>query len=236
MARETDLMNLMNRIESLESRVRFLSRLESLAKGYRYVQTVLFESSDTFKKADYSWLRAIKVKVQGAGAGGNGSGAQKGGQGGGGGCYAEGFVLVASLLDEETVTVGAGGSYGTSYTDLGSDGGSSSFGTHVTAEGGKAGSTSYLDGGSGGEVGTGDLVISGSSGDSGHREGTWIHGGSGGGSALGGGGRGGYYSGAGRNGASGKKYGGGGGGGCGVTASYHGGTGADGVVVLELYV
>ena len=29
MARETDLMNLMNRIESLENRVRFLSRLES---------------------------------------------------------------------------------------------------------------------------------------------------------------------------------------------------------------
>ena len=49
MARETDLMNLMNRIESLESRIRFLSRLETLnyTDWTSYTPTVTYAGGTT---------------------------------------------------------------------------------------------------------------------------------------------------------------------------------------------
>jgi hypothetical protein len=40
--------------------------------SYNFVQSVYFNSSGTFTKATYPWLKAIKVKCQGAGGGGSG--------------------------------------------------------------------------------------------------------------------------------------------------------------------
>jgi hypothetical protein len=121
--------------------------------GYVFVSTVYFTSSGTFTKADYPWLRAIRVKVQGGGGGGGGVAAASGSNssvsgGGGGGAYGEKFITdIAGLDSSVTVTVGAGGSAGAAGNNAGSAGGNSSFGAVVSANGGV--------GGPGGAPGTG---------------------------------------------------------------------------------
>jgi len=127
-----------------------------IGQGYLFAQTVTFTSSGTFNKADYSWLRAIKVKVQGAGGGG-GSGARTSGTYGvnhgsaaAAGGYGEKFITDLSTVGaSETITVGAGGSGGASpgtsdAYNAGSDGGDSvAFG--ITAGGGDGGNSSGIN-------------------------------------------------------------------------------------------
>jgi hypothetical protein len=114
-------------------------------EGYVYVDTVYFTSDDTFTKATYPWLRAIRVKCQGAGGGGGGAATSGAGQvtnaaAGGGGGYSESFITdIAGLSSSVTVTVGAGGAGGAAGNNAGSAGGSSSFGTAVVANGGSGG-------------------------------------------------------------------------------------------------
>lgn len=122
------------------------SNTASGVDAYRYVQTVTFTSSGTFVKADYPWLRAIRVKVCGGGGGGAGCTANPGstsrdvGRGGGGGGYGESFITnIEGLAASETVTVGAGGAGGAAGANSGSNGGTSSFGTFVSASGGTRG-------------------------------------------------------------------------------------------------
>jgi hypothetical protein len=143
---------------------------------YQYVDTVYFTSSGDFEKADYPWLRAIRVRVQGAGGGGGGAAttgattAAVGGSGGGG-VFAESFITnISGLADSETVTVGSGGAGGAAGANAGSAGGTSSFGSLVSANGGGGGGGGGAlglevprGGGPGGSVGVGDLVIPGSS-------------------------------------------------------------------------
>ena len=147
----------------------------ALETGYRYHSTVYFTSSGTFTKASYPWLRAMRVKVVGAGGGGGGSpgGANMACAGAGGGAgYSESFITdIAGLAASETVTVGSGGAGGAAGSNPGSTGGNSSFGSLVTANGGGGGTGGTKSGtypsqgsrnGVGGLIGTGDLTQRGS--------------------------------------------------------------------------
>jgi len=201
--------------------------------GYVYVDTVYYTSSGTFTKATYPWLRAIRVKVQ---AGGGGGGCETGGGGGGGGgAYREAFITNISGLDASiTVTTGAGGAGSNVTASSGATGGASSFGSIVSAGGG--GGSGNGGGGQGSSVGSGgDLAVSGSSGGVGLRTLTISSngfGGPGGGSHLGGGGRADGPATALSNGNPGLIYGGGGSGG---RLNGNGGSGANGIVIVELY-
>jgi hypothetical protein len=204
--------------------------------SYRFVETLYFTSSGTFTKADYPWLRAIKVKVQAGGSGGAGRAASNNsGAGGAGGGYAERFFSdIASLSSSVTVTVGAGGAGGAAGNNNGAVGGVSSFGNvgdawRTRATGGEIG-TSTAEGGGGG-VGThGSLLIAGQAGGRG-QNGSPESPGVGGSSHLGGGGR---VAGA-SAGFSGGIYGGGGGGASVTGSNLAGGNGAPGIVIVELY-
>jgi hypothetical protein len=204
--------------------------------SFNLVQTLYFTSSGTFTKADYPWLRAVVVKAQGAGAGGGGSTDTNGGSGGGGGggAYCEKFYLVADLSSSETVTVGAGGAGGTT-TGNGSAGGFSTFKSMSASGGGEGVNGSAAQGGIGGLASGGDLNLSGGDGQSGSFTAAGIgldRLSFGGGSQLGETTRAEVGQGAG---LTGKLYGGGGSGGYRINTSFVGGTGANGIVIIELY-
>jgi hypothetical protein len=138
-----------------------------LNQGYQYRETIYFTSSGQFVKADYPWLRAIRVRCQGGGGGGGnaaatGSAQAAAGSGGAGGAYAESFITDIAGLDASVdVTRGGGGG-------AASNGVNSSFGSLVVADGGVAGFaggadanlgylTAGLRGANGG--GTGDIIV-----------------------------------------------------------------------------
>jgi len=190
------------------------------------------------------------VKVQGAGGGSGGcettgAGQNSGGGGGGGGGYAEKFITdIAGLSASETVTVGSGGAGGAAGNNAGSTGGTSSA-FSVSATGGTGGlggpvaaSASVVVGpGFRGSGSGGDLNIQGSDGGPG-----WATAANrvffsyGGGSVLGG------IKNRGVNGSSGSSevgilYGGGAMGPCLASnqTQIAGASGANGIVILELY-
>jgi hypothetical protein len=201
---------------------------------YRFVETVYFTSSGTFDKADYPWLRAIKVTAVGGGGGGGGVGTTSGvgvAGGGGGGGIAESFITnIAGLDASVTVTVGAGGAGG-SGNNGGDSGGNSSFDL-ITGGGGEGGNPSTGNnvsnaGGNGGTASGGDLNLSGFSGITSARNSAGQGGGQGGGGRPTG-------NSDGNNGTG--NYGGGGSGAQdGGTTARDGGAGAGGRVIVELY-
>jgi hypothetical protein len=227
--------------------------------GYRYNSTVYFTSNGTFTKADYPWLRAIRVRVQGGGGGAGGAGTTtstewSGGAGGGGGAYSERFFTdIASLDASVTVTVASGGPGG-SGAQSGSTAGSSSFGAsssawETVAVGGASGSHlpgqpfvgNARPGGAGGNgaSGVGQLRISGGAGEMFQIPATGVTAisGSGGSAHLGGGALG-IAQEFGGNGFAGGQYGGGGSGGANPqnqATTRTGGAGAAGIVIVELY-
>lgn len=211
--------------------------------GYRYRQTIIFESSGVFSKNNYPWLKGIKVKMQAAGGGGTGNASNGNvGRGGSGGGYGEFFIDDITLLsNDENITVGAGGSSSSSYTTASGGGNSSAFGNTVT--GGGPGAT-WGDGrGNGGPGG----VSSGNSwtwtfshrgGFGGGRNGgTYTSGdsmmtfGSGGESFMSGS----SVTGAQYASGSGGGLGGGGSAGGAYNAVVSGGNGGNGIIILELY-
>jgi hypothetical protein len=114
--------------------------------GYSYVDTVQFTSSGTFSKATYPWLRAVRVICVGGGAGGGyaattGANQNSHGIGGSGGARVSSFITDLSLLDSSvTVTRGSGGAGGiASSATNATDGEDTSFGTLVVAAGGARG-------------------------------------------------------------------------------------------------
>lgn len=174
----------------------------------------------------------VRARVWGAGGGGGGNYQQGAGGGGGGGGYAEQIVAVTPGTSI-TITVGTGGVGGgnssvSASANNGGSGGSSSFGAYVSATGGVGGFGTLLGesgiGGAGGRGYGNALVIFGGTGHSGFCVGFSGLGGAGGVGAQGGGGA------PAGNSHTGSSPGGGGGGG--VNDSY-GGTGANGLVVVE---
>lgn len=193
------------------------------------VATEVFSSSGTFTKSDYPNMRYIVVTCIGGGGGGARGG---GGGGGGGGCSIK-KIDANDLTESITVTRGGGGSGGTN----GSSGGTSSFGSYCSASGGAGGafSASSSDvglGGRGGSGSGGDVNFRGSYGGSGINTGANSHG-SGGNSFMGGGGR--ANPNDNQNGTSGDLYGGGGGAIRSTSLTYTPGSGANGVVIVEVY-
>jgi hypothetical protein len=205
--------------------------------GFSFQERVVFTADGTFSKASYPYLRAIRVKlVGGGGGGGSASAIEACAGGGGGGGFADGFITdIAGLDSGVTITVGEGGAAGVSSGN-GGDGGSSSFGTAISATGGSGGQgRTTAGGGIGGSPGTGsggDININGQSGFTGLAV-TPRQAGRGGDSQFG---RGGVQFGTASNGITGNGFGGGGSGGVANSATVRtGGTGADGVVILELF-
>jgi hypothetical protein len=218
------------------------------ANGYTYVDTVYFTSSGTFAKADYPWLRAIRVRcVGGGGAGGGstttGAGEVSMGSGGGSGGYSESFITDISGLDSSiTVTRGAGGA-GVSGSP-GNDGQGSSFGTIVVAPKGVGGFTraavappALIRPEVPVAAGTGDIVAQGSTGKHGigvGAGGTQVQAGEGGGSVFGGAasavannpGNPGGVAGAGGSGTAREQN---------SVTDLTGGNGANGIVIVDLY-
>jgi hypothetical protein len=236
--------------------------ITALQQGFRYVGTVYFTSDGTFSKANPFGtgdigLRAIRVRCQGAGGGGGGVEDTSGGFaacsiGGGGGSYAESFITdIAGLASSVSVTRGAGGAGGAG-TSSGTAGTASSFGSLVVGNGGTGGGrafkTSAVSGRTSAAVqtgGTGDIIIP-------SRPGgialsllvggvAVAHGNDGGSSFLGAGGRlvgslPGISSAT--DGSDGHVYGGGGSGAgaANVVSTFTGGTGANGIVIVDCFV
>ena len=218
-----------------------------LDRGFRFAGTRYYTSSGTFAKADPLGtgdigLRAVIVRVFGAGGGGRGvafvaSRNPIGAGGGGAGGYAQSFILAESLGTSETVTCGAGGSPN-------SNGGSSSFGTLVASNGGFAGGlmsdlagSQVRRGGFGGSATAGDFQVSGSPGGTGAISDLRVAGGAGGSSLFGSGGQSLDDNSTGTNGAP----GGLGGGGSGAArlsgdAEVDGGSGGDGLIIVDCFV
>jgi len=205
----------------------------------------------TFTKASYPGLTRLRVRVVGGGGGGAGAQAStagaSAGNGGGGGAYSESLLDASVLGTTETISVGAGGagSIGNTPSDAG---GASSFGGHVVAPGGLSVGVAFLPGTTPGvssssslsSLGTGQITVAGSRGTSAIRLGAGMVQSGGGGNAGGGMGAGGRSFTGTVFGQPGSQYGGGGGGASanGADSNYTaqtGGSGASGVVILDLY-
>jgi hypothetical protein len=226
-----------------------VGNVNQLGEGYTFVETAYFTSSGSFVKATYPYLRAIKVRLVGGGGGGCGvaTNADGCGTGGGGGGYAERFYTdIASLDASVTVTVGAAGTGGAAGNNSGSNGGVSEFGTssdawHTRATGGLGGlriDTGNRSAGAGGVGTNGNLLIAGSGGEKPAITSVGGAGGQGGSSILGGGAR--SSDAAGSDNAAQAPTGGYGGGGGGPRVANPGtqragGSGAEGIVIVELY-
>jgi hypothetical protein len=209
-----------------------------------------YTTSTTWNKP--AGLRYVRVRLVAGGGGGGGvdgdlANAQAAGGGGGGG-YAEKVILAADLGSSESVTVGTGGAGGADTGTDGSAGTSSSFGAHCSATGGAGGEhISVTGGGFGGPAGSGsggDLNVTsddghpGAAGEDDTDNEYKATGGNGGGTPLGGGGAGpAVNNGESGPGTNGNDYGGGGGGAASANnaTGQSGGTGADGVVLVEEY-
>lgn len=215
-------------------------------KVFKAPTTRIFTASDTYTKP--AGLKKAIIHVLGGGGGGGGSTGGSGqscGGGGGGGEYARKEMQASAIQSTETVTVGAGGAGGANGGGAGSSGGTSSFGAHVTVLGGSGGSggpssvttQDFVNGGSGGTGGSGgDISVDGSGGESGRiisGLATNSNVGGGGGGPFGGGRE--RFNGANAPGSAGVRYGGGGNGAHSTSTSYSGGSGADGLVIVEEY-
>ena len=107
------------------------------------------------------------IMVHLLGAGGGGGGAQGGGNNGsaggsgagGGGCFKR--IQAGFLQDNETVTIGNGGSGGTNLPSAGSNGGTTSFGIHCSATGGQGGQSVIGTTTIGGITGSGGFGVDG---------------------------------------------------------------------------
>jgi hypothetical protein len=231
------------------------------AGGYMLKEIVYFTSNGTFSKGSYSWLRAIRVKCQGAGGAGAGAATTTtstqaaGGASGGSGAYSESFITdIAGLSSSVTVTVGAGGVGESGTADANANsGGSSSFGALVSANGGLGAYRGFgtvtstfpkiIPGGVGGNTSgaAGNVTIGGGAAQFTivpNADEVYAGAGSGSGAGLGGETPGLTTFQSGANGRSGSLYGGGGGGAIQAksqSTARTGGSGAAGIVVVELY-
>ena len=225
--------------------------LDAMA-GLRPTTVIYQTSSGAFTKASYPGLKAVRVSLVGGGGGSGGGGAatmgtHSVGGGGGGGGYASKLILAANLATSETITIGSGGSAGpAAASSVGGNGGTTSFGSQVVATGGKGGTgvtavSLYISAlaGDGGSGTSGDILIGGSPGGLGTGYATLAAGGIGGASFYGPGGAS-FSTGASTSspGNTGGSYGGGASG-CAINQNVSasvGSVGANGIVIIEVYV
>lgn len=110
----------------------------------RFRQQILYLSSGTFVKANYPWLKSVRVVVVGGGGGGGycratGTNQVSCGASGGAGAVGIFWLDADDLAATETVTVGTGGAGGSVAGVYGAYGGTTSFAS-VLAYGGGYGS------------------------------------------------------------------------------------------------
>lgn len=184
---------------------------------------IVLESSQSWTVPLAMQIGLIKPKVTTVGGGGGASriSAATGNGGGGGGTC--GDVLDLTGVISVSVTIGAGGAGAVGADGAGTNGGATSFGAFLTAGGGGGGAA--VNGRAGGGVAaTGSIRVPGQNSSSS----TGL--GDGGSSTMGHGGRSGGISGPGTAGQAGYGYGAGGGGG---SVGADGGSGTNGVVIIE---
>jgi len=226
--------------------------------GFQYAGTRYYTSSGTFLKADPLetgdiGLKAIRVRCVGGGGGGGsataGTNESRSGGGGHGGGFAERFILASELDSSETVVRGAGGSAGnngarssfstvaeTYFTDaVGGTSGLSGADTlpSATSSVGITRQSPNQTGGAGDLVGDPEVGGIGVS----TRNVNTASGGHGGPSVFGTGGRGAFAISGAANGFDGVTFGSGGSGGCAVNSGTGtGGSGANGIVIIDCFV
>lgn len=210
-----------------------------------------YVSSGTFDKADYPWGKAVRVRCVGGGGGGagcatTGASTVSVGGGGGGGGYAEAYLPFSALAASVVVTHGVGGTAG-AVNGAGGAGGTSSFGAHAIAGGGGGGTagaaavpTAMAAGapGAGGNATAGSTLMAGGSRASvGFATATNRVGVSWGGASLLGPSSGRAIAGAAVDGIPGEFAGGGGSGGACTASSTQrpGGSGANGLIIVEVF-
>ena len=232
-----------------------------LAGGYLFAGTRYYTSSGTFDKADPLGtgdigLRAIKVTCVGGGGGGGGCATTGAGQaamagGGTGGGAGISFILASSLSASETVTRGSGGAGGAAGLNNGATGANSIFAPGETYEvkggGGRSGGSgealtppAVRGTAPGSTTSVGDIVVFGS-----RREARYyiasdfVAALAGGWNPLFGAEQGYGQTGSGLNGDNGVSVGEGGGGGANTASqatARSGGTGANGIVIVDCFV
>lgn len=121
--------------------------LQSGQQTGRKINVQIFTSSGTYTPTPGT--TSVEVEVQGGGGGGGGSGATSSSQfavagGGGSGAYAK-SRLTSGFTGGIAVTVGAGGAGGPAGNNVGSSGGTSSFGALISCQGGPPGANGVPD-------------------------------------------------------------------------------------------
>lgn len=222
---------------SVETLCHNMGLIDSEGYAGRWINTQIFNVSGTYTPTP--GVKKIKVTMTGGGGGGGGCQASSNSEtyfGAGGG--AGGTIISTLKINDSTkypVVIGAGGK-GCVSASNGSNGGTTSFASLLAAPGGVGGGKSGVsntNGGAGGKPENGDLRINGGFGGDG-QSGLVSASGAGGASYFGGGGR----AGAG-GGVDGQAPGSGGGGAydSGFTGTkMTGGTGSDGIMIIEEYV
>ena len=214
--------------------------------GYKFIGIQTFTASGTYTPT--SGCRLVRVIVIGGGGGGGGGYYSGSGSannaGGGGGEGATAIYVGTAGATSTTVTIGPGGAGGTG-TATGTAGTASSFGALAVAGGGAGGvganSSGIFNasrGGAGGTASAGTIQIGGADGQAGVAAGSSGDDMAAGGTGGGKGGRGGVVTESGSAaGTNAPGYGGGGGGGCRADSgsSVAGGTGGNGIVIVEEY-
>src|SRR5262245_5050852 len=139
--------------------------------GTTRVGVQVFTASGTYVPSA-NLISAIIECVGGGGGGGGVAGAGAytySGAGGGSGSYSRAVKTAAQIGASQTVTIGAGGSAGTSAPGNGGNGGDTSVGALVIGKGGTGGGLyngagNAVVGGAGGIAGTGDFTPVGNAG------------------------------------------------------------------------
>ena len=201
----------------------------------------------TWDTTAFPWLKFVIVDLYGAGGGGGGSNNTnfRCGQGGAGGGFSRKLIRINELTSTIVLTIGQGGSAGSTTIDNAGNGGTTSFSSIFSATGGGAGKLGGTNGTVGNNsVGTGvggSENIRGEAGGPSSRTSsldgsTFPCQQSVGGKAAGPmGGMGGFYPGAGFSGRDGDSPGGGGSGGNRIDSNNSGGNGGDGQAILYLF-
>lgn len=127
-----------------------LAAIKSMVGGGRLLNVQVFNASGLYTRTTGATKGIVHVVGGGGGGGGarsTGAGYLAGGAGGGAGGFASGFI---TLPVSQNVVIGAGGAGGVNTGDAG-NGGTSSFGS-ISATGGGAGASSRLDQSASGDI------------------------------------------------------------------------------------